>query len=245
MGPQAEPPHDSQQPAQAARVEAAPLPAEPAVSAGVDLNALVSEHHAAVYRYAYRLTGSVHDAEDLTQQAFLVAREKLDQVRDARHVRGWLCAVLRNCYLRTFRQQTPTPAATLGLNLDGFAEEADDSPIDSEQLQLALLQLPGDFRLVLLMFYFEQLSYREIADALAVPLGTVMSRLSRAKSCLRTLLGPVAAASQRPLADNQQSNNYQEKSPRRPPESERPDPRLPETTTSFLSYSPGSAAPRG
>lgn len=232
-----------------------PPGAEPCSAAGWDLEALVTDHHAALYRYAYRLTGSVHDAEDLTQQTFLVAREKLAQVRAAEHVRGWLCAVLRNGYLKSFRQHVPTPAATLGLNLDGIAEEAGESLIDSEQLQAALEQVPGDFRLVLLMFYFEQLSYREIATALAIPLGTVMSRLARAKNCLRNLLRPPAAlpaqqpaTTSQPGAANPLAQQAEGQAASWPlvtrPEIERSDAALTDTTTSFLPFSPGSVAHR-
>lgn len=72
-----------------------------------DLASLVVEHHAVLYRYAFRLSGSAADAEDLTQQAFLVAQQKLDQVRSAECVRSWLFTVLRNCYLRSFRKRVP------------------------------------------------------------------------------------------------------------------------------------------
>ena len=69
----------------------------------------------------------------------------------------------------------------------------DTSPLDQERLQLALDELPDMFRLVLLMFYFEGHSYQEIAQQLELPLGTVMSRLSRAKAHLRKRLGPIQA----------------------------------------------------
>ncbi len=154
-----------------------------------ELNRLVAEHHAALYRYAYRLSGSVHDAEDLTQQVFLVAGEKLNQLREPLSVRNWLFTVLRNGYLKNLRQRIPTPVASLELNLDQLADDREDEgPIDGEQLQTALAQLPPEFRVVLLMFYFEELNYREIAEALEIPLGTVMSRLSRAKQHLRNEL---------------------------------------------------------
>ncbi len=187
-----------------------------------------------LYRYAYRLSGSVHDAEDLTQQTFLVAREKLSQVREAEHVRGWLCTVLRNCYLRGFRQHVPTPAANLELKMDDVAEEADESPIDSEQLQAALGQLPADFRLVLLMFYFEESSYREIANALAIPLGTVMSRLARAKNYLRRILQP--PTSEQPLTGEKNGQPV-------PPAAGLSNTR-PETETSLIPFPPGPIATR-
>jgi RNA polymerase sigma-70 factor, ECF subfamily len=162
--------------------------------AAADITQLVIDHHEVLYRYAYRLTGSVADAEDLTQQTFLVAHEKLGQVREAGSVRSWLFTVLRNGYLKNRRRTLPLTAGTLGLDLDTVldkntvAARADESPIDPEQLQRTLNELADEFKLVLLLFYFEERSYREIAEILQVPPGTVMSRLSRAKAHLRSKL---------------------------------------------------------
>jgi RNA polymerase sigma-70 factor (ECF subfamily) len=157
----------------------------------IDVATLVAEHYAAVYRYAYRLCGSVADAEDLTQQVFLNAQRKLDQLRGAEAARAWLYAILRNCFLASRR-----PSAMLGpgheLRWDELPEDAPaPQAVDGELLQKALDALPDDYRLILLMYYFEDYSYREIAEHLALPIGTVMSRLSRAKSTLRGgLWGP-------------------------------------------------------
>ena len=68
---------------------------------------LVHDHHVAVYRYAYRLVGSVPDAEDLTQQTFLIAQQKIEQIRDPGKVDRWLFAVLRSCFLKN-RRRSPT-----------------------------------------------------------------------------------------------------------------------------------------
>ena len=150
---------------------------------------LVEDHHEGVYRYAYRLSGSVADAEDLSQQVFLVAQQKLGQLRKAESARSWLFTILRNCFLKGRQRQQPVPAATLKLDIDSIPAEApDDNEIDSERIQQALDGLPDDFRLVLVMFYYEQCSYREISEKLDVPMGTVMSRLARAKGRLRTKL---------------------------------------------------------
>ena len=155
----------------------------------LDIGQLVALHHESLYRYAYRLTGSAPDAEDLTQQVFLTAQTKLVQVRDAQCVRSWLFSVLRNCYLRTFRKRLPIPVANLELNIDSIPEEgAEDDGVDRERLQIALNELPDDFKMVLLLFYFEECSYLQIAERLELPIGTVMSRLSRAKSHLRVKL---------------------------------------------------------
>lgn len=156
--------------------------------AALDVASLVKDHHAAVYRYAYRLTGKVTDAEDLTQQAYLLAQQKLAQLRDPASARAWLLAILRNCYLREHRKPTPVPATTLDFNIESVPQEVLSAEIDREQLQLALDELPAEFKVVLMMFYFEQRAYRDIAETLDLPLGTVMSRLSRAKNHLRARL---------------------------------------------------------
>lgn len=148
---------------------------------------LVAEHHQAAYRYAYRLTGSVQDAEDLTQQVFLVAQGKIGQLRNVDNARAWLFTVLRNCFLKNRQRRRPALAADLPLNIESVPSPAKEA-VDRDRLQDALDQLPEASRLVLVMFYFEQCSYREIAERLQMPIGTVMSRLARAKDYLRAEL---------------------------------------------------------
>lgn len=164
-------------------VAALGLPAGP-----LDVAELVVRHHAELYRYAFRLTGSQADAEDLTQHAFLMAHVRGDQLREGECVRGWLYAIVRNTYLKQVRRRPPLLAGNIDLDIDKLPAAALDSPIDQERLQLALDELPEEFRIVVLMFYFEGLSYREIAQELKIPDGTVMSRLSRAKAHLRRQL---------------------------------------------------------
>jgi len=157
----------------------------------VDLAALAVAHHAAVYRYACRLCGCPTEAEDLTQQTFLIAQRKLHQLREAERACAWLLAVVRSCFLKSLRKTRPVPIANVELVID---EESAKTPefeeIDREQLTAALAELPDEFRIVTLMFYFEELSYQEIAKELEIPIGTVMSRLSRAKRNLRKRLTP-------------------------------------------------------
>jgi RNA polymerase sigma-70 factor (ECF subfamily) len=161
----------------------------------LDLRSVVQEHHAAVYRYAFRLAGNQADAEDLTQQTFLVAQQRLDQVRDLEKIQSWLFAVLRSCYLKSFRRQRPTQAGSLELDMDTVPGPVESDAIDREALQLALEELPPEFRIVVVMFYFEDFSYKEIAAQLEVPIGTVMSRLARAKMYLRRQLAAQTDAS--------------------------------------------------
>ncbi len=153
-----------------------------------DVRELVIAHHAALYRYAFRLAGNTCDAEDLTQQTFLVAQERLHQVRDVGKIEAWLFAVLRNCYFRGCRKPRTVLATNLEISLEAIPAPLTLEQIDRQTLQAALDELPDTFRVVVLMFYFEGCSYKEIASQLEIPIGTVMSRLSRAKAHLRRRL---------------------------------------------------------
>ena len=151
--------------------------------------ALVAQHHLDVYRYAFRLSGTQEEAEELTQQVFLAAQENLAQLRKPEAARSWLFTILKHCFFKSRQRWKPMLAGNLELNLENIAEPvlaADE--IDRERLQQALDELPPKHRLVLVMFYFEEASYREIAERLELPLGTVMSRLARAKARLRERL---------------------------------------------------------
>ena len=176
----------------------------------LDIARLVADHHAAVYRYAYRLTGAACDAEDLTQQTFLAAQQNLRQLRDAQHGRSWLYAILRNSFLKMRRKRVPLSAASLELDINSVPEDLPEiAAIDPERLQAALNELPDEFKMAVLLFYYEGCSYREIAEKLATPIGTVMSRLSRAKGHLRARLfaGEIhAAAGQGAAARNNTSS---------------------------------------
>jgi len=155
----------------------------------VDLPALVADHHAAVYRYAWRLCGCPTEAEDLAQQAYLIAHQKLVQLREVERARGWLLAIVRSCYLKSRLKARPLRAEDLELPIDQVADRTPEiDQIDREALAAALAELPAEFRIVVLMFYFEELPYQAIAAELNIPIGTVMSRLSRAKQHLRRRL---------------------------------------------------------
>jgi RNA polymerase sigma-70 factor, ECF subfamily len=150
---------------------------------------LVEEHYGALYRYAFRLSGSATDAEDLTQATFCKAQSCWSQLREVGRAKAWLFSILRNAYLQHARERRQEPA----LSLDDLAEVAGPRPeplpeVGPEQLQKALGELPEGFRTPVILFYFEEFSYRDIAEQLDLPIGTVMSRLSRAKAFLREKL---------------------------------------------------------
>jgi len=148
-----------------------------------ELTLLVDLHYQLLFRYAYRLSGDRADAEDLTQQTYLIAQKKLSQLRDVSFARSWLCTILRNLFLKNVTQKI-TPLS-LSQSFDLVSAEAVDPELTSEELQCALNDLPEDFRIPLLMFYFEERSYKEISIELSIPIGTVMSRLARAKLSLQ------------------------------------------------------------
>jgi RNA polymerase sigma-70 factor (ECF subfamily) len=154
---------------------------------------LVDDHYVSLYRYAYRLSGSSTDAEDLTQDAFCQAQLKLGQLRDAGRAKAWLFSILRNTYLRRLRSEKNEPSLSLN-GLGDLPERTPEPlpPVDGEQLQQALNELPEVFRTPVILYYFEDFSYRDIAEQMDLPLGTVMSRLARAKAFLRGRLLPAA-----------------------------------------------------
>ena len=149
---------------------------------------LVEAHYEAVYRFAYRLSGNAQDAAELAQETFCRAQERLHQLQDRSKARAWLLAITRNVFVQDQRRRR-------WVTLDGLAEPLSEPPggqrdtITSEELQAALNRLPEEFRTPVILYYFGEHSYQEIAQILGVPIGTVMSRLSRAKAKLRALLG--------------------------------------------------------
>lgn len=154
---------------------------------GPTMEMLVADYLPAVYRYAFRLSGTGADAEDLSQQAFLIAQQRLEQLREPAKARAWLFAILRSCFLKRLRKSSPRMAWDLDL-AQVPSPWKEDIEVDKEALQIALEELPDHDRTILLMFYFEDASYKQIAEMLDLKMGTVMSRLSRAKDRLRQRL---------------------------------------------------------
>lgn len=160
----------------------------PAVSP--DFQMLVDRHYAALYRFALSLSGSSDAAADLVQQTFYLWAEKGHQLRDASKAKSWLFTTLYREYLSTYRRNVRHPqveieeaAHELPSIEPGMLEE-----IDGTAVVQALSRIDEVFRAPLTLFYLEDLGYKEIADVLHVPIGTVMSRLSRGKEQLRKLL---------------------------------------------------------
>jgi RNA polymerase sigma-70 factor, ECF subfamily len=160
-------------------------------------DAEVLPHLDAAYRFARWLCRSATDAEDLVQDAMLRAFRGFDGLRGA-EAKPWLLAIVRNCYF-TARQRSKrfwwVPLPTDHDSLDDAAMiAATPTPEDEfmrvdEQRALAALiaRLPAEQREVLVLREIEDMDYRQIADVTQAPIGTVMSRLSRARAALKVL----------------------------------------------------------
>jgi RNA polymerase sigma-70 factor (ECF subfamily) len=158
---------------------------------------LVARHAAELYRFAYRLVGEAAAAEDLVQETFHQAWKGLAGLRDPAKGRAWLYTVLRRRWKRTLRSGTAARP-------EGAREDAAliASPLDGpelvverrEWLQHALDALDPTFRETFVLVFVAGLSCREAAGALDVPLGTVLSRLHRARQSLRSTLAQADTA---------------------------------------------------
>ena len=158
------------------------------------------EHADGLFSYALALTRNFHEAEDLVQETYLRAIQGMEGLREDGNAQAWLYAILRNIRLNQIRQQYTRPRL-LELDADEklaelIAETAKDphalyvSEVEKQQLHGALEQLSEEFREIILLREFAELSYQEIATVLGCAHGTVMSRLARARQKLRTLLSP-------------------------------------------------------
>jgi RNA polymerase sigma-70 factor, ECF subfamily len=151
--------------------------------------AIVSEHYEALYRFALSLTRAEADAQDLTQHVFYVWATKGHQLRDRSKVKAWLFTTLHRTFLvrRLRNQRFPH------CELEEAAEQlppAALSPnyLDSAHALSALAKVDEVFQSALALFYLEDCSYKDIAELLQVPVGTVKSRLARGIAQLREIL---------------------------------------------------------
>jgi RNA polymerase sigma-70 factor, ECF subfamily len=148
-----------------------------------------------LYNFAHWLTQDRAEAEDLVQETYVKALRGFSSFQPGTNFRAWMYRILRNTFL-TSRTGLKS-AATVALDSDDAAElpAATGSPesilIDSSRrdlMQAALEEIPMHHREIILLCELEDMSYREIAETLAIPIGTVMSRLSRARQALRSIL---------------------------------------------------------
>ena len=162
--------------------------------ADLNLETIVSELYSPLYRFAFALARNETQAADLTQETFLILAKQQAQVRDVTKIKSWLFTTLRREFLRGLRSQSAHPEVELKPEHQDqlVSDSAVSQAIDAATVLDALAQIEESYRMVLELFYLADLSYKEIAASLDIPIGTVMSRLSRGKEQLRTVLAKTA-----------------------------------------------------
>ena len=149
---------------------------------------LLLAHLPSLRRYAVALVGNVHDADDLVQECLERALVRRESLRDPAALGRWLRVVLHNLFVTGVRRSSPgsVPIDSLADDLALSAPPEDRGQI--RDLVHAMAQLSVEQRQILLLISLEGLTYREAAETLDIPIGTVMSRLARARERLRCLL---------------------------------------------------------
>ena len=168
-----------------------------------DFKRIIVPHAGAAYNLAMWLMRNPYDAEDAVQEAFLRACKSFDQMSGEDGL-AWLLTIVRNCCMTMLRRRTSqgkvVPIESALSSREGFAAErqiVDEQPLaedtliakaERQRVRLAIGQLAPEFREVLVLREYEDLNYRQIALVADIPVGTVMSRLARARKKLRTAL---------------------------------------------------------
>ncbi len=153
---------------------------------------------AKLYNFAHWLTQDRAAAEDLVQETYMKALRGFSSFRQGTNFRAWMYKILRNTFLTTQTGLKAWASVSLDSDSDGDApiepavSETPESVllarVQQETIQNALEKLPVKFREIVLLCDLEEMSYQEIGEMLGIPLGTVMSRLSRARKAMRVLL---------------------------------------------------------
>jgi RNA polymerase sigma-70 factor (ECF subfamily) len=175
-------------------------------------------HLDALYRYALRLTRDESDAEDLLQDTFLRAFRFWDKYEKGTNCKAWIFRIMKNLFLNRVDKSKRSPDESslddtedwylYGQLKDGGPDSVKEDPASifelkdwTEQIQEAIERLPEDFREPLVLFDGEGMSYQEIAEVMDLPIGTVRSRLNRARKKLQKDLAPVMLEQSKNLSE--------------------------------------------
>ena len=156
-----------------------------------------------LYNTAYRMTGNSQDAEDLVQETFFKAYKYYDKFEEGTNLKAWLFKILKNTFINNYRKKKLEPRSVEFSDIEDSFEkivrhDPDEQPRDPESRYLASVMdqgvkkalegLPDDYRMVVILADLEDFSYKEIAEILECPVGTVMSRLYRGRKLLEKAL---------------------------------------------------------
>ncbi|HWI53545.1 MAG TPA: RNA polymerase sigma factor [Symbiobacteriaceae bacterium] len=159
----------------------------------MDVRELLAGHHANVFAFLYRMTGDAHLAEDLMQETFVRALRAAERYEPRGKVSTWLFSIAANAARDHWRRQQRRPEVTC-VELAYGSQAVDGAPEDEMDIRAALLNLPLEQRSVLILRYYHDLSYAEIAETLVIPLGTVRSRIHKGLERLKASLAEEVGA---------------------------------------------------
>src|SRR6267143_4523103 len=158
------------------------------MSAEPKFEELVNRYYRDLYRFGFSLTRSEADAADLTQQTFYIWANKGHHIREAGNAKRWLLTTLHREFLQQRRRQQRFTEEPLEDALEQAYDVSDISRTDVETMLNCLNFIHENYRAPLVLYYLEDLAYKEIAQVLEIPVGTVQSRIARGKSQLWQLL---------------------------------------------------------
>jgi RNA polymerase sigma-70 factor (ECF subfamily) len=163
----------------------------------------IMPHASSVYHFAVRLVGDRDIARDLAQETLFRAYRFLYQYKPSTNAKAWVFRILRNTFINHYRKAVKQPYSLETHNEnsiydaeDVFAYHNYTDPVEGlfgDEVTSALMQLPEDFRTIVILADVEGLTYKEISQVLRIPIGTIRSRLHRARKILREILADYAA----------------------------------------------------
>ena len=161
-----------------------------------EFKAIALPYMDSIYRSALRMAGNVSDAQDLVQDSYLRAYRFFDKFEKGTNIKAWLLKILRNLWINKYHKESRAPKMVNIRDIETFeAMKAEETPEDrifdgllDDDITFAIDSLPEHFRLAITLSDLEGLSYREIAEIMDCPIGTVMSRLYRGRKLLRESL---------------------------------------------------------
>jgi RNA polymerase sigma factor (sigma-70 family) len=155
----------------------------------------------ALYNFAFHLTLDEDDANDLVQETFLKAYRFIDSYQQGTNAKAWLFKILKNGFINEYRKKTKQPSKVDYDEVASFHDTDDEGHVEyldlrhelfqgmlGDEVTRALNQLPVDFKTIILLCDIEEFSYEEIAKIIDIPIGTVRSRLHRARNILKEKL---------------------------------------------------------
>jgi RNA polymerase sigma-70 factor (ECF subfamily) len=164
----------------------------------IEYQELVLANINAMYNLSYRMTLNAADAQDLVQEAALKGLRYFPRFEKGSNFKAWILTIVRTLFINQYRKRSREPQQVSYDDIEGFVNLEQSSgfqdEVFGEHLQRSLDDLPEEMRSAVTLFYVEGLSYREIADVMRCPVGTVMSRLHAARQLLKKKYSQYAAS---------------------------------------------------